>query len=142
MENKNWIQELTRYRVKVERDGKAVVDLPGILCLPALLAAPRAGIAGMIAAPLLGYNVHLESEDGKAVDLEAAVRDAAETAVKTAGDAARTIRDEIEQAWQAMSTADPEAEEPAEEPEEAAEEPEEETDTPPIRVNPDETERA
>ena len=64
MENRNILQELTGYRLKVEREGKSVIDVPGILCLPGLLAAPRLGIAGMIAAPLLGYNVHLENGSG------------------------------------------------------------------------------
>ena len=62
MENKSIVHEVTRYRVKVKRDGKSVIDVPGILCLPGLLTAPRLSIAGMIAAPLLGYSVHLEDE--------------------------------------------------------------------------------
>ena len=92
MENRNILQELTGYRLKVEREGKSVIDVPGILCLPGLLAAPRLGIAGMIAAPLLGYNVHLENGSGKPVDIESAVRKAAEKVMDTAGTAARTRR--------------------------------------------------
>ena len=122
MENRNILQELTGYRLKVEREGKSVIDVPGILCLPGLLAAPRLGIAGMIAAPLLGYNVHLENGSGKPVDIESAVRKAAEKVMDTAGTAARTIREEIDHAWQAVSADDPESEE-SEEPEAADETP-------------------
>ena len=109
MENKNIFQELARYRVRIERDGKSIVDVPGIICLPGLLAAPRLGIAGMIAAPLLGYSVHLENEDGKAVDVEKAVRETAETVMETAADTARTIREKMDKAWQAVSADDPES---------------------------------
>ncbi len=31
MENRNILQELTGYRLKVEREGKSVIDVPGIL---------------------------------------------------------------------------------------------------------------
>ena len=111
MENRNILQELTEYRLKVEKDGKSVIDIPGILCLPGLLAAPRLGIAGMIAAPLLGYNMHLENGDGKTVDVEKQVQKAAETVVNTAKETAKSIREEIEKAWQAASVEDPDTEE-------------------------------
>ena len=65
---KNIFDELTGYRVKVEKDGKEIVNVPGILALPGLLAAPRAGIIGMVAAPLLGCSVHLENENGREID--------------------------------------------------------------------------
>ena len=71
---KNLYDELTGYRVKVERNGKEVVNIPGILCLPGLLTAPRLSIAGIIAAPLLGLDVHLENENGKAVDMEKEIK--------------------------------------------------------------------
>ena len=89
---KTIIDELTGYRVKVKRDGKEIVNMPGILILPGLLMAPKAGIIGMIAAPLLGCSVHLESEDGKEVDIGKAVKDAADTVVDTATTVAKTLR--------------------------------------------------
>ena len=70
---KNIIDELTGYRVKVKRDDKEIVNVPGILALPGLLMAPKAGIIGMIAAPLLGCSVHLEKEDGEEVDIGKAI---------------------------------------------------------------------
>ena len=108
MEKKSFFQELTRYHVKVERDGKPVIEVPGILCLPGLLAAPRLGLAGIIAAPLLGYNVHIEDGDGKTVDVGDAVRKTAENVMETAAGTARTIKEEIDKAWQEISADDPE----------------------------------
>ena len=62
---KDFFDELNGYRVKVEKDGKEIVNMPGILALPGLLVAPKASIIGMIAAPLLGCSIHLENEKGK-----------------------------------------------------------------------------
>ena len=73
MPNKNFVETLTRYRLKVEKDGEAVVNMPGIFALPGLLMAPKLSIAGIIAAPLLGLEVHLENEDSKAVSVGDAV---------------------------------------------------------------------
>ena len=111
MENRNILQKLAQYRVKIERDGKSVADVPGIICLPGLLAAPRLSIAGMIAAPLLGYSMHLENEEGNAVNIENAIQKTAETVVETAASTARTVKEEIDKAWQALSADDPESDE-------------------------------
>ena len=105
---KSIFEELTGYRVKVERDGKEILNIPGILALPGLLAAPKAGVIGLIAAPLLGCNIHLENKDGEGVDIGKAVKDAADAVADTANTAARTIKEEIEKAWDAMSADDPE----------------------------------
>jgi len=125
MENKSILETLAQCRLKVEKDGKSIVDVPGLLALPGLLVAPKLSLTGLVAAPLLGCQVHLEGEDGKAVDVEGTVRNAAETVANTAGRAARTIREEVEKAWEAMSADDP-AEEP-EAGEDAEETKEEET---------------
>ena len=137
---KNIFDELTGYRVKVEREGKEIVNVPGILALPALLISPKVSVIGLVAAPLLGCSVHLENDDGGKVDVEKAVREAAGTVIDTAKTAARTIRDEVNRAWDELSADDPEEcpegtendEEPAGEPaeesaEESAEEPAEES---------------
>lgn len=108
MANKTFFDELTSYRVKVERDGKEIVNVPGILALPAALVAPQASIIGTVAASLLGCSIHLESEDGKAVDVGKAVKDAADTVFDTAKTAAKTVREEIEKAWDDLSADDPE----------------------------------
>ena len=93
---KSFIEELTGYRVKVEKDGKEIVNVPGILAFPILLAAPKAGILGMAAAPLLGCSIHLENETGKDVDFGKAVKNAADNFVNTAENAAKSVKETIE----------------------------------------------
>ena len=164
---KSIFDQLTGYRVKIDRDGKEIANLPGILALPGVIAAPKASIIGMIAMPLLGCNIHLENEDGGNVDVGKAVKDAADTVANAADAAAKAIRKEIEKTWDDMNADGPE--ESAEEkegedvsddqcsaedgvPEESAEEREgvdvsdgqssAEDDVPTIRVNPDDSENS
>ena len=130
---KSFFEEVTGYRVKVERDGKEIVNVPGIFALPGLLAAPRLSLLGMVAAPLLGCSVHLENDAGKEVDVGKAVKDAANTVAETADTMVRTVREEMKKAWDAMIADDPEGcpigkENEEETEEETEEENEEETD--------------
>ena len=108
MAEKNFVETLTQYRLKVEKDGKSVVDVPSILALPGMLIAPKLSLTGLVAAPLLGMKVRLENEEGKEVNVGGAVRDAMETVGETVTTAAKSIREEIDKAWQAMSADDPE----------------------------------
>ena len=139
---KNIIDELTAYRLKVARDGKEIVNVPGILALPGVLAAPKISIFGTIAASLLGCDIHLENENGKKVDIARAVKDAAETVADTATTAAKTVRNEFEKAWDELSADDPEGcplgQENEEEPsgQDSAEE-----DIPTIEVKPEDSEK-
>ena len=139
---KSIIEELTGYRVKVKKDGKEIVNVPGILALPAALAAPKVGIIGMIAAPLLGCSVHLEDDNGKDVDVGKAVKEAADTVVETATTAAKTVKEEIEKAWNDLSADDPEGcpvgEENVDDP---ADQKKAEDDVPTIQMNPDDSEK-
>ena len=140
----NILEDLTRYRVKVEKDGKEVVNIPGILCIPGLLAAPKMGILGMIAAPLLGCSIHVENAKGSKTDIEDAVKNAAKTVTDTAEKAVKTIREELDKAWESLSAEDEpeEAEDTAEDiTEDTAEEPEAD-DIPTIHVKPDDTDQA
>lgn len=155
MENKNILETLAQYRLKVEKDGKSIVDIPSLLALPGLLVAPKLSLTGLVAAPLLGCKIHLESEGGQKVDVEGTVRDAAEKLVNTVGQTAKSVKDEIEKAWEAISADDPEevpeGEENAEEaqPQEAETvqeivedlEKQEKQDIPTIQVNPDDSGR-
>ena len=138
---KSFIEELTGYRVKVQKDGKEVLNVPGILAFPLLLAAPKAGILGMAVAPLLGCSIHLENETGRDVDIGKAVKNAADTFVNTAENAAKSVKETIEKAWDELSADDPEGcpfgMENEDEP--AGEKPEE--DIPTIEVKPDDTDR-
>jgi hypothetical protein len=108
MANKSIFETLTQYRLKVEKDGKAVVNVPGLFALPGLLMAPKLSITGLIAAPLLGLKVHLESESGEPVDVEGAVRKAAEAVKDSVTSATKTIKDELDKAWDAASSDNPE----------------------------------
>ena len=102
------IDELTRYRVKIEKDGKEIVNMPGILALPGALLAPKMSIVGTVAASLLGCSVHLESENGKTVDVGQEIKKAADTVMDTAKTAAKTVKEEIDKAWNDLSADDPE----------------------------------
>ena len=140
--SKSIFDELTGYRVKVKKDGREIVNVPGILALPGLLVAPKAGVIGMIAAPLLGCSVHLENEDGTGVDVAKAVKEAADTVSETAATAAKTVKEEIEKAWDALSADDPEECPVGEENEEEQEDQKcEGDDIPTIQVNPDDSEK-
>ena len=140
---KSILEELTSYRVKVEREGKEIVNVPGIVALPVALLAPKASIIGAIAAPLLGCNIHLENGDGKEIDVGKTVKDAADTVMDTAATAARSMKEEIEKAWDALSADDPEGcpegQENAEE-EEAPEQSAPKEEVPTIHVNPEDSE--
>ena len=139
---KSIIDELTAYRLKVARDGKEIVNVPGILALPGVLVAPKISIIGTIAASLLGCDIHLENENGKSVDIGKAVKDAAETVADTATTAAKTVRNEFEKAWDELSADDPEGcplgEENEEEP---SDQNSTEEDNPTIQVKPDDSEQ-
>ncbi len=139
---KNMIDELTGYRVKVKKDGREIVNVPGILALPGALIAPKASIIGTIAASLLGCDIHLESEDGKKVDISKAVKDTADTVVDTAKTVAKSVREEVDKAWDELSADDPEECPPGKENEE---EPDDlnsaENDIPTIQARPDDSEK-
>ena len=139
---KSIIDELTAYRLKVARDGREIVNIPGILALPGVLVAPKMSIIGTVAASLLGCDIHLESENGKNVDIGKAVKDTAETVADTAATAARTVREEIEKAWDELSADDPEECPPGEENEdEPADQNNAEEDIPTIKLNQDDSEK-
>ena len=137
---KNIIDELAAYRLKVARDGKEIVNVPGILALPGVLVAPKMSIIGTVAASLLGCDIHLESENGKDVDIGKAVKDAAETVADTAATAAKTVREEIEKTWDDLSADDPEGCPPGKEnEEESGDLNDAEEGTPTIQVKPDDS---
>ena len=105
---KSFIDELFGYRVKVEKDGREIVNIPGIIALPGALIAPKMSIAGTVAASLLGCSIHLENEAGKTVDVGKEIRKAADTVADTAKTAVKTVKEEVEKAWNDLSADDPE----------------------------------
>lgn len=139
---KNVIDELTAYRLKVAKDGREIVNIPGILALPGVLIAPKISIIGTVAASLLGCDIHLENESGRDVNIGKAVKDAAETVADTAAAAAKTVREEIEKAWDELSADDPEGCPPGEEnEEEPADRESAGEDIPTIQARPDDSEK-
>ena len=139
---KSIIDELTSYRLKIARDGKEIVNVPGILALPGVLAAPKMSIIGTVAASLLGCDIHLENKDGNKVDVGKTVKEAAETVADTAATAAKTVRKEFEKAWDELSADDPEECPPGQEnEEEPADRNSAEDDAPANQVNPDDSEK-
>ena len=138
---KSILEELSGYRVKVKKDGKEIVNVPGILALPVALVAPKMGIIGMVAAPLLGCSVHLEN-DGKGIDVGKAVKEAADTVADTAANAAKTVKEQIEKAWDDLSADDPEGcPEGKENEEDPADQNSTEDEAPTIQVNPEDSEK-
>ena len=108
MADKNFFETLTQYRLKVEKDGENILNVPGLFALPGLLIAPKLSLTGLIAAPLLGLKIHVENEAGKVVDMEDAVRKAAETVKESVTTTTKTLREEIDKVWESVSADDPE----------------------------------
>lgn len=110
---RNLIDDLAGYRVKVEREGKEVVNIPGILALPGVLVAPKMSLVGMIAAPLLGCSVRVENakkeaEAARRAEAEKKAQDAADAILDMAKKTVRTIEKEFSKAWESVSADDPE----------------------------------
>ena len=138
----SFIDELISYRIKVEKDGKEIMNTPGILALPGALIAPKMSIIGTVAASLLGFNIHLEKADGEKVDVSKAVKDTADTVANTAKTVVKTVKEEIEKTWDDLSADDPEECAPGEEnEEEPADQSSTDDSTPTIQVNLDEPEK-
>ena len=110
---RNLIDDLAGYRVKVEREGKEVVNIPGILALPGVLVAPKMSLVGMIAAPLLGCSVRVENakkeaEAARRAEAEKKAQDAADAILDMANKTVRPIVKEFSKAWESVSADDPE----------------------------------
>ena len=110
---KNIIEELISYRVKVEKDGKEIVNIPSIIAIPGALIAPKVSIVGTVAASLLGCNIHVENDKGTKVDVSERTRKATDTLADTA----KTVKEEIDKAWDTISSDDPEERPVANDPE-------------------------
>ena len=90
-------KKLYRYRLKIDRKGKTILNWSSLFSVACLILAPHMTVAGTVLSLILGYHINLETE-GEDTELEERMRSAAETVKKTAASAAKTIRSEIEKA--------------------------------------------
>ena len=79
---KNILQKLYNYRLKIDRNGKTILNFSSLFSLACLIFAPHMTIAGLILSLVLGYHINLETEQNDE-RLEDTFRQAAETVRKT-----------------------------------------------------------
>lgn len=95
---KNFLQKMYRFRVKVDKQGKSIINVSSIFGLFALIFAPHVTIIGTIAALLMGYQFRFESEDMDDKELEERIRKAAMNVKSGAVSAVKSIQTEISKA--------------------------------------------
>ena len=95
---KNFLQKMYRFRVKVDKQGKSIINVSSIFGLFALIFAPHVTIIGTIAALLMGYQFSFESEDMDDKELEERIRKAAMNVKSGAASAVKSIQTEISKA--------------------------------------------
>ena len=93
----NFLQKMFRFRVKVDRKGEPIVNVSSIFGLACLIFAPHMTIVGVVAALLLGYQIHFEAE-GDTGDIEERIRKAAQNVRTGAMTAVQSIQTEINKA--------------------------------------------
>ncbi len=94
---KNFLQKMYRFRVKVDRNGKPIVNISSIFGLACLIFAPHMTIVGVAAALILGYQIHFESEDDDG-EIEEKIRKMANNVRNGVTGAAKSIQNEINRA--------------------------------------------
>ena len=92
---KSFLQKLYRFRVKVDKKGKSIINVSSIFGLFALIFAPHVTIIGTVAALLMGYQFRFESEDMDDKELEERIRKAAQNVKSGAASAVKSIQTEI-----------------------------------------------
>ena len=116
---KNFLQKMYHFRVKVNKQDKAIANVSSIFALACLIFAPHMTVVGVVASLLLGYQIRFESEDMDDTELEERIRKAAQNVKTGAMNAARSIQNEINKA-KAQNTQAPTAQEAAKAAEEIA----------------------
>ncbi len=89
-------QKLYHHRLRIDRNGKTILNWSSLFSLACLLLAPHMTIVGAVIALLMGYHISLESDGEEDTEFQERFRQAADTVKKTASAAARTIKTEIE----------------------------------------------
>ena len=105
----SFLQKMYHFRVKVNRKGQPIVNVSSLFGLACLIFAPHMTIVGVVAALLLGYQIHFESE-GDTGEIEEQIRKAAQNVKSGAMNAAKSIRNEISKARAQNMPAQPTAE--------------------------------
>ena len=95
---KNFLQKMYHFRVKVDKQGKPIINVSSIFGLACLIFAPHMTIVGVVASLLLGYQFRFESEDMDDKELEERFRKAAQNVRNGAVSAAKSIQTEINKA--------------------------------------------
>ena len=116
---RNFFQKMYHFRVKVDKQGKPIVNVSSLFGLACLLFAPHMTLVGVIAALVMGYSIHFETEDMDDKELEERFRKAAQNVKNGAMNAAKSIQNEINKA-RAQNTQAPTAQEAAKAAEEIA----------------------
>ena len=60
---KNFLQKMYHFRVKVNKQDKAIANVSSIFALACLIFAPHMTVVGVVASLLMGYQIRFESED-------------------------------------------------------------------------------
>ena len=89
----NILQKLLRFRVKIDRKGKTVLNISSISAVVCLILGWKLCLVGVVASLLLGYQVHFENEDDE--ELEEKIRQVAQNVKAGAIGAAKSIQNEI-----------------------------------------------
>ena len=93
----DFLRKLYRLRVKVDRKDKTIINISSIFGAACLIFATKVTVIGVVAALLLGYQIHLESEEDDG-ELEEQLRKAAQNLKTGAVKAAKSIEKEISKA--------------------------------------------
>ena len=95
---KNFLQKMYHFRVKVNKQDKAIANVSSIFALACLIFAPHMTVVGVVASLLMGYQIRFESEDMDSTELEERIRKAAQNMKTGAMNAAKSIQTEIDKA--------------------------------------------
>ena len=104
------LRKLYRFRVRIDRQGKPVLNVSSIFAGICLLFAPRLSIACVVVALVMGYQLHFETEEEDA-GLEEKIRKAAQNVKNGAANAVKSVQEEIRRARNEHSTTPAPAEE-------------------------------
>lgn len=101
---KNFLQKMYNLRLKVDKQGKPIVNVSSIFGLACLLFAPHMTIAGIAISLILGYQIHFESEEDDG-EMEERIRRAAMNVKAGVAGAAKSIQNEINRAREEKANA-------------------------------------